>query len=72
MPRTDVILLIIRLIHKETRRWHVTTSILTRTRLLSAADSLRPPGSYDDVMEMRSFYDSSTDPELIKRCIARL
>ena len=29
-------------------------------------------GSYDDVMEMRSFYDSSTDPELIKRCIARL
>lgn len=29
-------------------------------------------GSYDDVMEMRSYYDSCDDPEIIKRCLARL
>jgi len=29
-------------------------------------------GSYDDVMEMRSYYDACEDPEIIKRCLARL
>ncbi|EKX34950.1 hypothetical protein GUITHDRAFT_97957 [Guillardia theta CCMP2712] len=29
-------------------------------------------GSYDDVMEMRSYYDACDDPEIIKRCLARL
>eukprot|EP00281_Chroomonas_sp_CCMP1168_P023521 CAMPEP_0206229256 /NCGR_PEP_ID=MMETSP0047_2-20121206/9600_1 /ASSEMBLY_ACC=CAM_ASM_000192 /TAXON_ID=195065 /ORGANISM="Chroomonas mesostigmatica_cf, Strain CCMP1168" /LENGTH=441 /DNA_ID=CAMNT_0053652543 /DNA_START=35 /DNA_END=1360 /DNA_ORIENTATION=- len=29
-------------------------------------------GSADDVLEMKSFYDACEDPELIKRCLARL
>ena len=29
-------------------------------------------GSAEDVVEMKSFYDASEDPEIIKRCLARL
>jgi fructose-1,6-bisphosphatase I len=29
-------------------------------------------GSSDDVLEMKSYYDASEDPEIIKRCLARL
>jgi hypothetical protein len=29
-------------------------------------------GSKDDIEEVKSFYDRSTDPELIKRCLERL
>ena len=29
-------------------------------------------GSRDDVLECRSFYEASTDPELAERCLSRL
>lgn len=29
-------------------------------------------GSEDDVREMKAFYDASTDPQLIRRCLERL